>query len=360
MKFKVYVSLTVCFIIVSVIYKLDLVEDIRKTSLFTFSGHPVTYANSPNTQDQCPRKIIFQWNSYGRLGNQMLDYANVYVVAREMSGHLGLLNGARKYLENYFTNMGLQDISADCMVRKISKQSATQANSGARLKELYYSGLANASDVAKFSYHHDIVVFNLYDWVPILFPKYLSDLKSIFQFKHSIMEEALTTLHLVQRLYMDHEKPLLFIGIHVRRGDYEVYLQNNYDIPLLTPEFFTTGMKYFFNKYSKKYTVIYLAVSDDSPWVERNIQFPNLFVVSKNAAADMALLGLCNHTLTDYGTFGFWPSLFHGGEHYTTNAAPDYFVAAMNLMRNWTIIDITKPRRSKNHPADWIGPAFKV
>lgn len=36
------------------------------------------------------------------------------------------------------------------------------------------------------------------------------------------------------------------------------------------------------------------------------------------------------------------------------------FISFSSQMRNWTIIDITKPRRSKNHPADWIGPAFKV
>lgn len=48
-----------------------------------------------------------------------------------MSGHLGMLDGTRKYLENYFTNLGLQDISADCKVQNnISKLSATEASSG--------------------------------------------------------------------------------------------------------------------------------------------------------------------------------------------------------------------------------------
>uniref|UniRef100_A0A8D8XF27 L-Fucosyltransferase n=1 Tax=Cacopsylla melanoneura TaxID=428564 RepID=A0A8D8XF27_9HEMI len=100
--------------------------------------------------------------------------------------------------------------------------------------------------------------------------------------------------------------------------------------------------------------VIFLAVSNDVNWVRTHIHFEHFYIVSKDKDTDMALLSLCNHTVTDYGTFGFWPSLMHGGEHYTTNIYEDFIVAMMYQMKGWTVVNYTTPLKTSNNSEEWL------
>jgi galactoside 2-L-fucosyltransferase 1/2 len=69
--------------------------------------------------------------------------------------------------------------------------------------------------------------------------------------------------------------------------------------------------------------------SDDSEWCQKNLLLsPHFNIVlsddlQKETASkepspefDMAILAKCNHTITDYGTFGFWASFFAGGHTF--------------------------------------------
>uniref|UniRef100_A0A8D8XGL8 L-Fucosyltransferase n=1 Tax=Cacopsylla melanoneura TaxID=428564 RepID=A0A8D8XGL8_9HEMI len=227
-----------------------------------------------DSQDNCPNKIVWISASGGHNGNKMMDYATVYVVARELKGgHVGVLCGQRGDLDKMFKNIVLDDLPTECQKRK-EKQG-----------------------------------FDFYNW------------------------DA---------------------GTHVRRGDYKEHLKALYHMDLLGPSFFVKGMEYFNDKFSDKYLVIFLAVSNDDDWVTKHLKFEHFYIVSKNAESDMALLSLCNHTITDYGTFGFWPSLFHGGEHYTTNAYEDFIVATMYQIKRWTVINVTSPLVTSPYSDTWL------
>lgn len=338
-----------------IIYTLRSAEDRYKEN-FVRAGSSASVADA--AQKDCPEKLVLQVNSGGGLGNVMMDYATVYVAARELSrGHIGMADGNHQFLYQFFTHIEMENISTECKSAKKDFIGQLDTLSGSRFKELYYSGLANPTNVAEFSNTHDNVIFSTYDWLPILFPKYLSELKYVFEFREPILDKTEATFEQVKRSYLGVDKPLLFIGIHIRRIDYEYHLKILYNISLVDEGFFLTARDYFQNKYSKNYTLVYLAVSNDVPWVEDKLKFPNLHVVSQDAPTDMALLSQCNHTITDYGTFGFLPSLLHGGEHYTTNVYEDFIVAMMYQMKGWTVINITTPLDTSvanNHPRGWL------
>ncbi|KAL1453725.1 hypothetical protein WDU94_010041, partial [Cyamophila willieti] len=225
---------------------------------------------------------------------------------------------------------------------------------GNKLQELIYNRSTTGADVLAFSTAHDNVFIRFYEWCPMLYLKYLDELKYMFQFRDHIMSQALTTFELVRRLYTGSKKPLLFIGIHIRRGDYKQHLEKFYHMDLLGPKFYVKGMEYFNDKFSDKYLVIFLAVSNDNEWVTEHLIFEHFYIVSKNPETDMALLSLCNHTVTDYGTFGFWPSLFHGGEHYTSNAYEDFLIAVMYQIKGWTLINVTSPMATNPYSNFWL------
>lgn len=345
MKFKLYLFITAGFIIIYVTYCFIIDEYIE----YGFHGGvPIL-----GRVDSCPEKMVYQINSMGQLGNQMMDYGTVYVAAREMPGYVGMLDNSREFLTKHFSHIELQDISPKC--RRIKeRENAMNFNTGVAFKELYYSGSADATTIDNFSRAHANVAFTSYDWLPILYPKYIKELKREFTFKDTILEEALLTLKLLKALYLDARKPLLFVGVHIRRGDYKHHLKVLYNMNLLEPSFYITGMDYFIHKYSQTNQVIFAAVSNDVTWVSENLKYPHFHIVSKSAAVDMALLSHCNHTITDYGTFGFLPSLLHGGEHYTTNVYEDFIVDMMYRVKGWTVVNITTPLASDHHPRGWL------
>ncbi|KAL1464660.1 hypothetical protein WDU94_004287 [Cyamophila willieti] len=305
--------------------------------------------------DPCPKKIVTILDSGGQLGNKMMDYATVYVVARELKEHVGFSDSARDYLSKTFKHISMYDLDVECKREKQAKgPQFWDTTVGNQFKELVYNRSSTPLDVATFSNSYDNVLIQYYQWLPILYPKYLAELKHTFEFRDHIVAKVQSTLELVRRLYERREKPLLFVGVHIRRGDYETHLNNLYHMKLLGPEFYVKGMEYFQQKYSDKYFVIFLAVSNDDNWVRQYIRFEHLYVVSKDRDTDMALLSFCNHTLTDYGTYGFWPSLFHGGEHYTTNIYEDFLVAMMYQMKGWTVVNLTTPLKTSVHSEEWL------
>ncbi|GFW35882.1 galactoside 2-alpha-L-fucosyltransferase 3 [Trichonephila clavipes] len=105
-----------------------------------------------------------------------------------------------------------------------------------------------------------------------------------------------------------------YVGIHVRRGDYEKRWLNIYKGLAVNMEFFQKAIEYFRNKYQ---SVIFLVVSDDRPWCIENLSgLLGVYVTEKASTPvhDLAVLAHCNHTVMTYGTYGFWGAYLAGGE----------------------------------------------
>ena len=106
---------------------------------------------------------------------------------------------------------------------------------------------------------------------------------------------------------------------------------------------------------------MFIITSDDINWCQENIVSNSNFskfkinlkrnTISKSededGLFDFTLLSICNNSIFDFGSFGFWAAALTQGEvilpinytranHYVTEAIMKY------KPKNWTIVDVTK------------------
>ena len=104
------------------------------------------------------------------------------------------------------------------------------------------------------------------------------------------------------------------IGVHVRRGDYEAWLEKHLHGGLVTPSYLHCALKLARRRYIRP---AFLVASDDMAWCRRNIvENRDVLFVGSNAseAKDMATLARCDHSIVTYGTFGYVSAFLAGGD----------------------------------------------
>jgi len=150
------------------------------------------------------------------------------------------------------------------------------------------------------------------------------------QFKDHIEDAAAKVIENVARkISADDETH--FVGVHVRRSDFKEY-SKFWIKELLNETFFESAMDHFRRKHSK---VVFLVVTDDIPWCKAHLTSPDTHLVGTPwglPEVDMAIMGRCNSSIIDYGTFGMWGAILAGGETVTSKDtfmdvrwAADYF-----------------------------------
>ena len=132
-----------------------------------------------------------------------------------------------------------------------------------------------------------------------------------FQFHEHFNRFAQTILHRANHRKLQNAT---FVGVHVRRGDYQKRWLEIFEGVPVNMEYFRQAVQYFRKKYKN---VIFVAISDDRSWCTENLssQF-GIYVpeAAPSPAHDLAILSNCNHTIMTYGTFGFWGGYLAGGE----------------------------------------------
>ncbi len=96
---------------------------------------------------------------------------------------------------------------------------------------------------------------------------------------------------------------------------------------------------------------IFVVASDDRQWCEKAFdKHDDVVITNKNSALfDFALLASCNHSIYDYGSFGFWTSVLAGGK---TILAKGWSNITHPLLRaiekypppNWRLFDLPEAR----------------
>ncbi|XP_055945819.1 galactoside alpha-(1,2)-fucosyltransferase 2-like [Argiope bruennichi] len=261
--------------------------------LFHFSnaGDIISYYLS---QDPKPLPVSIQCNG-GRLGNQMCTYATLY--------GLSALNKGRPFVAQ---NCNLEYLRP--MFKQLSIQQAPplyiQWNSWSVLSYLKPSDLTippNSNYIGGFVYPCS---YTFFDHVQ-------NELRGEFQFT---LEIQLHVRKVLQKANVHSLKHPTYVGIHVRRGDYQKRWLDIYKGIEVNMEFFQKAVEYFRKKYKN---VVFVVVSDDRIWCVENLVEPLGVYVSEEGpspAHDMAILAHCNHTIMTYGTFGFWGAYLAGGE----------------------------------------------
>ena len=93
-----------------------------------------------------------------------------------------------------------------------------------------------------------------------------------------------------------------------------VYFSKSFQIP--DHRFYSKAMQYFNTQYTN---IFYLLISEDEGWVSQNIanlkEHGNITVnpTGLNRTQDYVLLSSCNHSIINYGSFGYISALFANG-----------------------------------------------
>lgn len=91
---------------------------------------------------------------------------------------------------------------------------------------------------------------------------------------------------------------------------------SKYNTTPVPHQYFENAMEYFKSKYINCFFVF---ASDDPSWCFNNFgHLPNVAVPASKSSStpeeDLILLASCNHSITDYDTYGEWAALLAGGE----------------------------------------------
>jgi galactoside 2-L-fucosyltransferase 1/2 len=99
-------------------------------------------------------------------------------------------------------------------------------------------------------------------------------------------------------------------------------------------------MQWYREKFAEK--LIFLIVSDEPEWCRENLlDNDDVVMATKSPEHDFALLAMSNHTIIDYGSFGFWGAVLSSlrGGHTITNQVFSRNTVDLQIMRlernNW-------------------------
>ncbi|KAG8188091.1 hypothetical protein JTE90_002447 [Oedothorax gibbosus] len=160
----------------------------------------------------------------------------------------------------------------------------------------------------------------------------------VTRYVHKIFEEVRSQIPSIE----------VFIGVHVRRGDYIKKDKGGwlraFNGREVDDEYFKLAVQHFTGRYSN---AVFLAVSDDRGWAEKNLKKHgiNLVASSPSEEFDLALLAHCNHTIMTYGTYGFWGGYLSGGDVVYFD---DFLKPGTKQVEEYYRFD-------KMYPEEWVG-----
>ena len=146
-----------------------------------------------------------------------------------------------------------------------------------------------AVTVDKLHHSNGSIILPNYIQLPTYIAPLLSEIRNIFQFKKHIIDESQKLLHSAARGI----KNITYVGVHVRRTDCIGYLKRKFNATAVKPDYFLRQMNVFRNKYKP---IMFVVVSDDTKWCERELRGDDIVVMKTNSPAqDLAIMAACNH-----------------------------------------------------------------
>ena len=227
------------------------------------------------------------WNNFilysfsGRLGNQMSSFATMYSFAKKHGFRYFVTPEQADQLSYYFEP---EQLSLNVIDQSLPDYYLSVF--GLTLSRLYWESpwdkLDNVDNNFDYSRMEDTELHNgrainigdypnqVRDIVP-----HLPDIRSKFRFRARFRERAedLLQAELMKRNMAGAE--ITWVGVHNRRTDYQHHLGALYGLNLLEADYFKRAMNIFTQDYSQ---VIFIVVTDDMEWAEKNLQIPGIQV----------------------------------------------------------------------------------
>ena len=204
------------------------------------------------------------WDHWGRLGNNMFEYASSYCIAKHSHLIPTIINSSKLF--KVFQNITAEDISVEFQ-RQILMDIEDRHEKG---YAIYTANIAQIENTSRSVHLHGYLQSYKY------FSKCYDDIKLQFTLTDELQDEVRQTMvgmvldHLLAQNYISARNRDLFlknktvpqeityIGVHAR-----VNLSSKSDI-----DYFSNGMVYFCKKYQK---VLFLMCTDNSVWVKMNL-----------------------------------------------------------------------------------------
>ena len=217
----------------------------------------------------------------GRLGNQMSSFATMYSFAKKHGFRYFVTPEQADQLSYYFEP---EQLSLNVIDQSLPDYYLSVF--GLTLSRLYWESpwdkLDNVDNNFDYSRMEDTELHNgrainigdypnqVRDIVP-----HLPDIRSKFRFRARFRERAedLLQAELMKRNMAGAE--ITWVGVHNRRTDYQHHLGALYGLNLLEADYFKRAMNIFTQDYSQ---VIFIVVTDDMEWAEKNLQIPGIQV----------------------------------------------------------------------------------
>jgi galactoside 2-L-fucosyltransferase 1/2 len=208
---------------------------------------------------------------------------------------------------------------------------------------------ANAFDGRAFSlnFMHNIYLDGYFQsWR--YFDHVRTDLHKQFTFPQKVLDQThdFLTSALNKHRSKNPAPDPVFVGVHIRRGDYLSEEMHQQGYTVATAKYFDRAMKYFESRFK---SIVFVVTSDDIQWCQENIGSEKNSVVFSRwldlPSHDLCLLSKCNHTILSVGTFGWWGAWLANGDatYYKDFPLPrssidKYFKKSDYYLPNWIAV----------------------
>lgn len=231
---------------------------------------------------------------YGRMGNQMFQYAAAKSAALTKNSLLAIPN-ENQVLSRYFNlNCKYYFLSQNInLIHKLPKYIEHTFNYDKRLESI-----------------SDNIDLEGYFQTEKYFKKYEVIIREDFSFKKEILEKISSYISTIKVPNKE------LVSLHVRRGDY-VGLQNFH--PLCTVDYYKSAINSFNN-------IRLLVFSDDINWCKSNIISEDIIYSSfNNEAEDMCAMSMCDHNIIANSSFSWWAAWLNNNKNKIVIAPKNWF-----------------------------------
>ncbi len=227
--------------------------------------------------------------SYGRLGNQMFQYAALFSLAKKYNVNFLIpdvrISDYKKYeLLQAFKNLSAEIITLDNHKFRLIKQRYYE-------KSFSYDNnfLSTKLFTDLYGYYQSEKYFSLFK----------EELKKEFCFSNEVINECKLKINKYK------ENKFLLCAIHVRRGDY-TNLQD-YHTNLSIKQYYQSGINLILEKNKDTKFIIF---SDDIEWCKEIELFKEkcIFPQMKNHFEDLCMMTQCDYHIIANSSFSWWGS----------------------------------------------------
>lgn len=277
----------------------------------------------------CPNGPLLTAGVGGRLGGMMASYATLWAFHRRYGLRAWLLPSMHDQLTQYF-DVNIPRLPAYCEVRWLQ---CTMRVDNCRKTAAKHS----SRNIWIESFVNEIALYDEYSY------------EVRRELRLPLAARSYAELKL-RRLQQSHSPgpanglKRVLVGVHVRRNDYDLWLERRYKGRLLGPAYFRRAMTLYRSRYSSSGGCLFVVVSDDMEWCRQHLAAPDVALAGSgdvfDPVGDMALLAACDHAVLSYGAYGVLGAYLGGGDmvvpaNFTRREMP--VNAQLKRLKNQTI-----------------------